>query len=126
MSNLLYNLALEKIRTMEGVGIVRAYNPDVRTSVEDTDYERLGEIVVEFATKRKKGLPGLLGKRQPVIGLEDIRRRLDELLLSEAELVIHSGVMLQYNSTGGDWRKGEYPIAVSITTQPYYSQFPSD
>lgn len=126
MVNNLYDVALKELESIDGVEIVRKFNPNVRASVEDTDYERLSELVVEFNTARKKGLAGLFRRREPVVGLEDIRERLDELLLSKAELFIHSGVMLQYNSLGRDWRKREYPVAVNITTRPYYSQVPSD
>ena len=126
MENDLYDVALKELESTEGLEIVRKFNPDVKASVEDTNYERLSEIVVKFDTARKKGFAGLFGRREPIVGLEAIRKRLDELLLNGAELFIHSEMMLQYNSLGGDWRKGEYPIAVSITTKPYYSQVPSD
>ncbi|KKM17121.1 hypothetical protein LCGC14_1678870 [marine sediment metagenome] len=124
MDNKLYNTALKELETMKGVRIVRVCNPGCKAEVQDTHYNRLSEIVVEFDTVKKKGIAGLLGKRQPVIGLEDIRKRLNELF--DAEPFVHSNVMLQYNSLGGDLKKGEYPVAVCITTRPWFTQVPSD
>lgn len=124
MDNKLYNLAFKELRTMKGVRIVRACNPGCKAEVQDTHYSRLSEIVVEFDTEKRKGLAGLFGKKKPIIGLKDIKSRLDKSL--GVEPFIHTNVMLQYNSSMGDWRKGEYPVAVCITTTPWFSRVSSD
>ncbi len=77
MTNKLYGLILHEIQTMGPDTRVRKHG-NVEENYESNGHNtNLAEIVVDFTTRRKKNWRGLLlREREPVVDIEDIRRRI--------------------------------------------------
>ena len=76
MTNKLYEIILDEIKTIQNVRVVRhgIVEEDYKSNGCNTN---LAEIVVDFDTRRKKNWRGLLlREREPVIDIWDIRRRI--------------------------------------------------